>query len=241
MPPQKRQRRLQLPRPAGHIHAKPLPDRRPDQPRTQHQIPPCDQRPQQVIRRHHLRPRIPGERAKDIILRAVRQPVKQQVNPQQQHPPGRLPGVAAGLVLAAAGMKREDGDAARHGRDDQVLVQRVSLAEQGDVQRHDGQQLAALGEDVGDVVDVGERGVAEGGGEGVGEGHEAEREEDLPRGDQGRGGLVGRGGEDGEELAAEEGEEGLDGQEEDGKLEAFWGRGRAVGGGGELFLEVGPC
>jgi hypothetical protein len=33
----------------------------------------------------------------------------------------------------------------------------------------------------------------------------------------------------------------LDGEEEDGELEALWGGGGAVGGGGELFLEVGPC
>jgi hypothetical protein len=51
--------------------------------------------------------------------------------------------------------------------------------------------------------------------------------------------LAARGAEDGEELAADEGEEGLDCQEEDGKFEAL--AFKAVGGGCELFLEVGPC
>lgn len=53
--------------------------------------------------------------------------------------------------------------------------------------------------------------------------------------------MAARSGEDGEELAAEGGEEGLDGEEEDGEFEAFWGGVGAVGGGGEFFLEVGPC
>jgi len=38
------------------------------------------------------------------------------------------------------------------------------------VQKHDGQQFAGFGEDEGYVVDVGERGVAKGGGEGGGDG-----------------------------------------------------------------------
>lgn len=60
-------------------------------------------------------------------------------------------------------VQREDGDAGRYGRHDHVLVQRVALAEDGDVQEHDGQQLAALGEQEGNVIDVRERGITEGG------------------------------------------------------------------------------
>lgn len=242
MPRQEAQRGLELPAATPrHIHAEPLAQPRMHQPRAQQQVPARDHRPQQVVGRHHLRPRVRLEVAKDVVLRRVGQAVKEQVDAEQQHAPGGLARVAGGLVLAAARVQREDGDAAGHGGDDQVLVERVALAEHGDVQEHDGEQLAALGEDVSDVVDVGEGGVAEGGGEGVGEGDEEERAQDLAVGDQGRGGLAARGGEDGEELAAEEGEEGLDGEEEDGELEALRGGGGAVGGGGELFLEVGPC
>ena len=149
--------------------------------------------------------------------------------------------MAAGLVFLAPRVEGEDGHAAGDGRDYEVLVQRVALAEDGDVEEHHRQELARLGEDVGDVVDVGEGGVAERGGEGVGEGDEEERGEDLFVGDERGHGLAPWRGEDGEELAAEEGEEGLDCEEEDGELEALRGGGGAVGGGRELFLEVGPC
>ncbi|KAK5631994.1 hypothetical protein RRF57_007708 [Xylaria bambusicola] len=72
-------------------------------------------------------------------------------------------------------MQREDGDAGRHGRHDHVLVQRIPLAEDGDVQKHDGEQFAALGEQEGDVVDVRERGVTEGGRERARQRHEEQR------------------------------------------------------------------
>ena len=241
MPPQKRQRRRQLPRAARNIHPEPLTQRRVHEPRAQEQITPGNHRRQQIIRRHHLRPGIRLERLEDVVLRAVGQAVKQQIDAEQQHAPRRLPRVRRRCVLLvlAAGVQREDGHAARHGRDDQVLVQRVALAEDGDVQEHDGQQLAALCEDEGDVVDVRERGVAEGRGERVGEGDEEERGQDGARGDQGGSGLPAGRTEDAEELAAGRGEERLDGEEEDGELEAL--AFRAVGGGRELLLEVGPC
>lgn len=62
-------------------------------------------------------------------------------------------------------MEREDCYSGGHGGDDEVLVQRIPFPENGDVEEHDGEQLAALGEQERDVVDVREAGVAEGGGE----------------------------------------------------------------------------
>jgi len=59
----------------------------------------------------------------------------------------------------------EDGDAGCHGEDDEVFREGVALVEEGDVEGHDGEEFAGLGEDEGEVVDVGEGGVAEGGGE----------------------------------------------------------------------------
>lgn len=44
------------------------------------------------------------------------------------------------------------------------------------MQEHDGEELAGFGEDVGDVVDVAETGVAKGRGEGLGDGDEQETE-----------------------------------------------------------------
>lgn len=55
----------------------------------------------------------------------------------------------------------EDGDAGRNGQDDEVLGQRVAAAEEGDVEEHDGEELAGFGEDKGQVIDVREGGVAE--------------------------------------------------------------------------------
>lgn len=239
MPLHKRQRARQLPRAPRHVHPKPQPKRRAHQPRAQQQVPARERRRQQVIRRHHLRARVRLKRLKDVILRAIRQAIKQQVHRQQQHAPRRLPAVARRLLPPGARVQRKHRHPRRDRRDDAVLVQRVALAEHGDVQQHDGEELAALGEDVGDVVDVGEGGVAEGGGEGVGKGDEEERGEDAAVGDHARDGAAARRAEVGEEQAADAGEEGLDRQEEDGELEAL--AGGAVFGRCELLLEVGPC
>jgi hypothetical protein len=69
------------------------------------------------------------------------------------------------------------------------------------VQEHDGQELAGLGEDEGDVVYVRERGVAEGRREGGGEGYEEEGGDDGAGGEDGRRGLAGRGAEEEVDVA----------------------------------------
>ncbi len=74
-------------------------------------------------------------------------------------------------------MQREDGDAGGDKEDDEIFVEGVRFAEDGEVEEHDGEEFAGFGEDEGDVVDVGEAGVAEGGGEGGGDGDEDEGEE----------------------------------------------------------------
>ena len=60
----------------------------------------------------------------------------------------------------------------------EVFVERVGFPEDGEVEEHDGEEFAGFGEDEGYVVDVGEGGVAKGGGEGGGYGDEEERRED---------------------------------------------------------------
>lgn len=55
------------------------------------------------------------------------------------------------------------------------------------MQEHDGEQLARFREDEGDVVDVGEAGVAEGRGEGGGDGDEDQRAEDRAGWEDGAG------------------------------------------------------
>lgn len=123
---------------------------------------------------------------------------------------------------------------------DEIFVERVEFSEDGQVEEHDGEKFAGFGEDEGDVVDVGEGGVAEGGGERGGYGDENEGEKDGSGGEYGG---CGRGGGRGEEevgVACEGGEGGLDGIEEDGVGETFGGEGGSVGGGGYAFLEEGP-
>lgn len=62
-------------------------------------------------------------------------------------------------------MQSEDGDAGGHKSNDKVFVQRVTFAEDGEVQEHYREELAGFGEDEGNVVDVRKGGIAKGGGE----------------------------------------------------------------------------
>lgn len=72
----------------------------------------------------------------------------------------------------------EDCDSCGYESDDEIFVEGVGFAEDGQVEEHDGEELAGFGEDEGDVVDVSKGGVAEGRGEGGGDGDEQEGRED---------------------------------------------------------------
>ena len=80
-------------------------------------------------------------------------------------------------------MKSEYRYAGGYKEDDEIFVQRIAFSENGEVQKHDREELAGFGEDEGDVVDMGETGVAEGRGKGGCDGDEDEREEDGARGE----------------------------------------------------------
>ena len=86
----------------------------------------------------------------------------------------------------------EEGDAGGNEGDDAIFIERVGFAEDGELEEHDGEELARFGEEEGDVVDVGEGGVAERGGEGGGDGDEEEGREKGEGGD-GRWGRLGAG------------------------------------------------
>lgn len=83
-------------------------------------------------------------------------------------------------------MEGKDSHAQRHQSHHGVLVERVALAEDGQVQEHDGEQLAALGQDERHVVDVLEAGVAERRGETAGQRDERQGTEYARRGEDGR-------------------------------------------------------
>lgn len=239
------QRVLELAGAAGDVHAEPLADARVDQPGAQDEVRGHDGHAHEVVSAHHLGARVGLEGAEDVVLRAVGEAVEQEVNAQQQQAPRAIPlrraAAAAAVALALlARVQREDGDAGGHGGDDHVLVQRVALLEDGDVQEHDGQQLAALGEQEGDVVDVGERGVAEGGGEGARQRDEEQRHQDARRRDDGRHGRALGRAEPQIHGARRGGEERLDGVQEHGVLEQLGLAWRAVRCRRELFLEIRP-
>ena len=60
----------------------------------------------------------------------------------------------------------EDCDAGGDESHHEVFVEGVGFSEDGEVEEHNGQELAGFGEDEGYIVDVVERSVAEGRGEG---------------------------------------------------------------------------
>lgn len=113
-----------------------------------------------------------------MVLGTIREAIKQEVNPQEEKSPRHIcrlvhtAGLLRAAVLLTRGVERKDGYAGCDGQDDEVLVQREASAEDGDVEEHDGEELAALGEEEGDVVNVCEAGVSEWAGEAARDGHE---------------------------------------------------------------------
>ena len=60
-------------------------------------------------------------------------------------------------------MQSKDSDSGRHKSYNSILVERIRLPVECDVQEHDRYQLAGFGEDEGNVVHVLEAGVPKGG------------------------------------------------------------------------------
>lgn len=175
-----------------------------------------------------------------MVLDGVRQAVEEQVDTKKGQAVD-----ARGLCLCCLSWLRgvvecEYCDAARHGQDDEIFRQRITLAEQSDVQGHDGEQFAGFGEDEREIVDVGERGVAKRRGKGRGQRDEDQGDEGgLSREDVEGSRLVQQ-----VETAAGKGKEGLDGVEDDRKPEILLLRLRRtvgrVGSGGDTLLEEAP-
>lgn len=137
-------------------------------------------------------------------------------------------------------MECEDCYASCDGEYNEVFVQRVLLAEESDVQEHDGEKLAGLGQDESYVVNVGEGGVSEWGGEGGSKSDEAEGEEDTSARDEGWKRFALRSCRPKVEEACEGSEGGLDGVQDNREFEKFWGLGVTVWSGGEAFLKKRP-
>lgn len=224
-----------------NVHANPLANARGNNERAEQEVRARDEGAHHVVGAHHLRASVRAEGLEDVVLGAVGEAVKEQVDGEQKHAPRHVGIVGARRLLAlAARVQREDGNAKSDGRNNEVLVQRVALAEDGDVQEHDGQQLAALGEQKGNVVNMRQTSVSKGAGETAGDGNKGQRGEDTARGDdrRERASLGGRG----EQVDAADGgsKERLDRVEEDGEVPYFGGSGGAVSCCRELFLKICP-
>lgn len=233
--------RIQLASAASNVHSEPLSNTGRDERRAAEEVEGRNDGAHDVVGAHHLRPAERAKRLKDVILGAVGEAVKEEVDAQQQQAPRDVCLLGPGrLLVLATRVQGEDGDTKRHGGHDQVLVEGIALPEDCDVEEHDGEKLAALGQQEGDVVDVRKAGVAKGTGQAVGDCDERERAEDAARREDGRHGcaLWGRG----QEIDEADGgsEERLDRVEEDGEVPDLWCVGRAVRLGRQLLLKKRP-
>lgn len=74
-----------------------------------------------------------------MILGAVRQAVKQEVDTEEQETPRCASIVGANLAtLLLSRVEGEDGHTEGYGRNNEVLVERIATAEDGDMEEHDG-------------------------------------------------------------------------------------------------------
>lgn len=225
---------------AGGVDAEPGAEAGGGEPGAGDEVQARDEGAHDVVGAHHLGARVGPEGLEDVVLGAVGEAVEEEVDAEQEEPPGGVGAVGGAGVAAAARVEGEDGDAGSDGGDDEVLVQGVPPAEDGDVQEHDGEELAALGEEEGDVVDVGERGVAERAGEAARGGHQGQGREDAGRRHDWRHRAARR--RRGHQVDAPDrgGEQGLYRVEEDGEAPDLWLVGRPVRRRRELLLQVGP-
>lgn len=172
---------------AGDVHAEPLANSKGDERRASNEIQGRHSSAHDVVGAHHLRSAKRAESLKDVILGAVGEAIEQEVDAQQQQSPGQIRLLRQlRLLVFFVRVERKDGHASSDGGHDGVLVNRITLPEDGDVEEHDGQKLAALGQQERDVVDVRETGVAKGAGQAVCDGDEHEGPEDAARGENRR-------------------------------------------------------
>jgi hypothetical protein len=129
---------LELARVTSDVHAKPLSETCRDQPRADDQVGTRDNSAHDVVGAHHLRARVRSECLEDMVLSAVCQAIKKEVDTQQQQAPCCACIVRPDLAaLLLSRVQREDSHAESHGRNHEILVQRISTAKDSDVKEHD--------------------------------------------------------------------------------------------------------
>lgn len=233
----------QLASATSNVHAQPVAQTSGDEPGAADEVQAGDEGAHHVVGAHHLGAAVGAEGLEDVVLGAVGEAVEEQVDAEQEQAPGRVGLVVVqrlALLLVLARVQREDGDARRHGRHHEVLVQRVAPAEEGDVQEHDGQQLATLGQQECDVVNVRKAGVAKGAGEAARHGHQRQRPEDAARRDDGRHRASARRRREQVDGSNRRRQDRLDRIKEDGEVPYFGRFCWSVLRRRQLLLEIGP-
>ena len=99
-----------------------------------------------ILRDHHLRPaeaRIQLRRGEDMVLRGICQTIQKEIDTKQEDTPAGRARIRSSNLLTRsrvvqAKSRHAEGDHQHHA----VLVQGVFLAEDGQVQDHDGEELA---------------------------------------------------------------------------------------------------
>jgi hypothetical protein len=128
----------------------------------------CQEGGEEVLSDHHLRSCVGPEGTEDVVLGAVRQAVKKEVNAQKKEAP-RGRGSSRGRFLGGRWMvEREYRNTGSNEGHNEIFVQRIALAEDRKVQEHHREKLAGFGEDESDVVNMGEGGISKRGGQGRG-------------------------------------------------------------------------
>lgn len=105
-----------------------------------------------------------------MVLSAIGETVKEEIDCQECETPERVFLGQGSFLFRRGVVEGEDGNAGSNKEYYKVFVERVAFAEDGEVEEHHGEEFARLGKDVGYVVDMGERGVTEGRGQGGSDG-----------------------------------------------------------------------
>ncbi len=100
-----------------------------------------------------------------MVLSAIGETVEEEIDCQECEAPKRVFLGRRRFLFRRGVVEGEDGNAGSNEEYYEVFVERVAFAEDGEVEEHHGEEFARLGKDVGYIVDMGERCVAEGRGQ----------------------------------------------------------------------------
>ena len=151
-----------------------------------------------------------------MVLRAIGETVEEEIDRQECEAPERVFLGRRRFLFCRGVVEGKDGNAGSNEEYYEVFVKWVAFAEDGEVEEHHREEFARLGKDIGYIIDMGERCVAEGRGQRGSDGNQDQRHKDACRGEDGWCAGRGTGGGKKVHVAGKGSETGLDGVEEDG-------------------------